>query len=353
VVVEEMRLPLPAPCDGCGAAALCPASGAPRRAAGHALRALRHADLGAASLAAIHAIAAAFNRPAPPAALQLLVELHALRRGIHALPPLPLEFSLKRAADRLSPALRIVEYSPYAPRGLPSRQVRGPARARALAALAERLAGAPASGAPRWLAAVQGAQSEGLELSFGLDIDLECGGLRPQLYAHVEAAPRAGAEAVLRGVLGFAGVEPAQVARVAALHALGASAGGSDLVLATYSPTPASPRRVKLYFARPLASGHEPSGLRPAVGGALGPFMPAAGLAVLVADSAAVRWEKWDFPCARHPQAARDVAGAFSEGLRPEDSRRVQGILDGEDFMPWTTWLSVGSNASAVYFVPR
>jgi hypothetical protein len=344
-VVEAMHTPLVAPCDACGAAAVCPASVAPRRPMRGALRPLRHDDLTAAALAAMRSIAGVFGRPVPAAAIAGLVQIQALRRGVHALPPLPFELSLKRTADRLDPVLRLVEYNPRSRDGLPSREERGPARRSALA----RLVAPGGADAEAFLAEVEPTQSPGLELSVGLEIDLAGEGVRAQLYAHVEPGPREQAQALVERVLAFAGAEGPQIRAVVDLL----DGPGSELVLAAYAPRESSSRRVKLYFARDLDAAHDRSGLATADLGALAPYAPRAGLAVLVVGAGKVGWEKWDFPCARHFQQTAALPAAFADGLAAEDAGRVARILDGEAFAPWYTWLSVGRAAQTVYFVPR
>ncbi len=345
--VRAVSGPLVAPCDGCGAAVVCPASAVPRRSTGGALRPLRHDEPTAAALAAMRSVAAAFGRPVPAAAIDALVQIQALRRGVHALPPVPFELSLKRSGGGLEPALRFVEYSPRSPPGASSREARGPSRRRVLAALAGRVDPSSGAEAAAFVAEVEAAQSPGLEVSVGVEVDLAGEGARAQLYAHVEPEPRGGARSVVERVLAFAGAPGPEVLAVLDLLS------GSDLVLAAHAPRGGASRRVKLYFARALDAGHDPSGLAPADLGPLAPYAPRAGLAVLVAEAGSVRWEKWDFPCARHFQRTEALPAAFADGLGGEDAARVARILDGEAFAPWYTWLSVGRAARTVYFVPR
>jgi hypothetical protein len=124
-------------------------------------------------------------------------------------------------------------------------------------------------------------------------------------------------------------------------------------VLVALAPGDGKPRRTKVYLERPLDQGHEASGLKPADTGTLRSFAANRGLAVLACDSETPLWEKWDFPCAVHYQLAAGLASAFAEGLGDEDRARIAGLLDGRRFAPWPTWLSVGRDASTLYFVPR
>ena len=126
----------------------------------------------------------------------------------------------------------------------------------------------------------------------------------------------------------------------------------SDVVLIALSPSRGAPRRTKVYFERRLADGHA-SGLLPAEPGALAPFAPDRGLAVLACESGRLRWEKWDFPCATHYQRSGGLAAAFATGLDPLERARVEQLLDGRRFAPWPTWLSVNPVGSTLYFVPR
>jgi hypothetical protein len=341
--VASRSVTLPKPCDTCGVAARCPAPLTSPPAA--ALRPLRHADATAAALSAVTSIAAAFDRPVPATALRFLTEVQALRRGLHSITPLPLELSLKCTGARVDPTLRLVEYSPRSPRGAGSRESRGPARRRALVGIVERLAGTVASEASAWIERLEPHASAGLELSIGVEIDLASDRVRPQLYAHVE--PESEPRHLVEAMLAFAGTESQDV------QAIAEGPHPSALVLAAYGPTAAALRRVKLYFARPLVSGHARSGLAPASLDPFAAFAPDSGLAVLAADAGGCVWEKWDFPCARHFQATGALPAAFARGLDEPDAERVHAILDGGAFAPWYTWLSVGRVSRAVYFVPR
>jgi hypothetical protein len=350
--VAEMLTPLIAPCDACGVAAMCPASAVPRLDTPRPLRALRHAEAGAAALSAMTAVANAFDRPLPEIAVRITNELSLLRAGIHSLPPVPFELSLKRRSDELESVLRFVEYSPRSPHGMPSRTERGPERRRRLIDLAES-ATASATDCRAWLSEIEAAQSRAVDLSLGFEIDLGTNAIRPQLYAHVEAMPREAARDLAMRTLRFAGVAAESAEPILAMHEIGGE-GGSDLVLAAHSPSPASPRRTKLYFERALRSGHRAARLEP-LGplGALEAFAPTRGLAVLVAEQGRVDWEKWDFPCAVHYQGAEGLSTAFAEGLRAADEARVHRLMDGTRFAPWPTWISVGRATRAMYFVPR
>ena len=151
----------------------------------------------------------------------------------------------------------------------------------------------------------------------------------------------------LEGVLAWSAVDAA--ARVSAMNV----ARTSDVVLVAHAPTPSSPRRTKVYFSRRLDDEHPSSGLRRAELGALAPFAPSRGLAVLSCEASGVRWEKWDFQCAAHYQVAEGLASAFAEGLASGERSRVLRLLDGKSFAPWPTWLSVGRSAKTLYLVPR
>jgi hypothetical protein len=344
-IAPKQAVLLPEPCNACGAAACCPAL--PASPPAMPLRPLRHAEATAAALAAVSSIAAAFERPVPAAALQFLVEVQALRRGLHSIPPVPFELSLKRSDTRLDATLRIVEYSPRSPPGADSRGVRGPVRRRALVRILERMAGTVASEAAAWLERVERHASVGLEMSIGVEIDLATGGVRPQLYAHVEPESGPRARDLVEAMLAFASAVSPDV------RAIAEEPGGSALVLAAHAPTAGTPHRVKLYFARALASGHARSGLVAANPGSLAAYAPDTGLAVLAADGRGAVWEKWDFPCARHFQATQALPEDFARGLDDPDAARIRRILDGDTFAPWYTWLSVGRGSRAVYFVPR
>jgi hypothetical protein len=347
--VAYVHTPIVEPCDACGAAIYCPANAAPRPRPARPLRILRFQDPTAAALAAIHAVAAAWKRPVPSGSLEVLTSLLSLREGALGVPQVPLELSLKRSRTALLPRLRFVEYSPRSRPGLPSREERSPLRRRHLIELAE---GLGASEARAWVDALAPGQPEGMELSFGVDADLDGGPVLAQLYAHVEPSDRAAMVAALRSILAWCGAQGSQAARAIDLASGANGATRSDVVLVSLSPGPRDPRRTKIYFARRLADG-DASGLHPADPGPLRAFAHERGLAVLACDSGALRWEKWDFPCAPHYQLCGGLAEAFASGLPAEERSRVVGLLDGRRFAPWPTWLSVGPDASTLYFVPR
>jgi hypothetical protein len=311
---------------------------------------LRHRDPTAAALAAAHAVAGAWSRPIPAAAMDALLALLGGRAGALGVPPIPLELSLKRSAGALLPRLRVVEYSPRSRPGLPAREDRAPLRRDRLIEIAEALGAAEARA---WVAMLEAEQPPGMELSFGLDADLHTGRVLPQLYAHIEPRDHARILGALRGALAWSGAGDAAVPPLLALATDGGEAARSDVVLIALSPAAGAPRRTKAYFSRPLAAPHAPSGLLPARPGALGAFAPARGLAVLSCEPGALRWEKWDFPCSAHYQRAEGLAAAFAGGLPGEDQERVTRLLDGRTFAAWPTWLSAGTSTATLYFVPR
>jgi hypothetical protein len=360
--IVEMKTPLVAPCSDCGVAARCPANAVQRATPRHAISPLRHGESSTAMLAAVSAITEAFDVEVPAAALRAILELCALRAGIHSLVPLPFELSLKCADDRLEPVLRFVEYSPRSPRGMPSRLERNPERRRQLLAIAAKLTTHGATAEPAsdvvasanaWLAEIERTQSAALDMSLGFEIDLTTLTTRPQLYAHVEATPRARVHELIERTLAFSGVSSDAARPFLDLHALHPGRPRSDVVLAAFSPSANAPRRTKLYFTRALREGHAESQLTPAETGALAAFAPDSGLAVLVAERSAARWEKWDFPCARHFQRSAGLVDAFAEGLASSDAARLKRILSGSRFAVWPTWLSVGRAARTIYFIPR
>jgi hypothetical protein len=333
---------LVAPCDGCGVAAACPASAEPAQGP-RALRPLRHAEPFAAALAALRAVAAAWDRP-PHAALEAeLVSLVAERSGARAVPPPPFELSLKVVQGRLEPALRVVEYSATGPWRLERARLRLPA----LVARATRLM--PDAPFADWLALVAAAQPPGLEVSLGLEARLDGAALRPQLYAHIDPCDRAAqlrlAEALVRWSSGAS-------APLAALFAAPFDRPVA-LVLVAHAPASGDPRRLKLYLSAPLAAAHASSGLTPAPLGALAAHAPPFGLAVLECGVAGVRWRKHDFPSATHFQRAAGLAADFARGLDAADGARLRRLLDGGAFAAWPTWLSVSDDARSLYFIPR
>jgi hypothetical protein len=345
------RTPLASPCDRCGAAMYCPTSAGPSPPASSSLRPLRHLEPTAAAVVALHAIAAAFGKPIPALALDTLVGILGARVGLLSVPAAPLEFSLKRGVDALLPHLRVVEYSPRSRPGLPTREERGPLRRARLSQLARALGAAEVDA---WIDLVEQAQPAGLELTFGLDADLESGRVLPQLYAHIEPRDRPRMLDVLGRILAWSCPDTAGLAAVTELAEGGASTPErSDIVLVAHAPGPGAPRRTKVYFARTLAAGHPASGLYPARLDALSGYAPEHGLCVLSCGPGGARWEKWDFPCASHHQRASGLAAAFAEGLPPAERRRVEELLDGRAFAPWPTWLSVGRDARTLYFVAR
>jgi hypothetical protein len=347
--VAHVHTPIVEPCDACGAALYCPANAAPRPRPARPLRILRFQDPTAAALAGIHAVAAAWQRPVPSRALEVLTSLLAVREGVLGVPQAPLELSLKRSRTALLPRLRFVEYSPRSRRGLPPREERSPLRRRHLIELAEGLGAPEARG---WIDALAPGQPEGMELSFGVDADLEGGPVLAQLYAHVEPSDRSAMVATLQNVLAWCGAQGSLAARAIALASGSEGATRSDVVLVSLSPGPRDPRRTKIYFARRLAEG-DGSGLAPADPGPLRAFAHERGLAVLACDSGVLRWEKWDFPCGPHYQLCGGLAEAFASGLPEQERSRIVSLLDGRRFAPWPTWLSVGPDASTLYFVPR
>jgi FAD/FMN-containing dehydrogenase len=345
----RVHTPLVAPCNACGAAVYCPANSAPRAPIAGPLRVLRHQDATAAALAAVHAVAAEWKKPVPAAALEAVLALLTDRVGVLGVPPVPFELSLKRSAAALLPRLRLVEYSPRSRAGLPTREERASPRAARLVALAEVLGASDARG---WIDAVVSAQPPGLELSFGVDADLEGGPVLPQIYAHVEPRDRVRMVDTLRAVLAWGGAASSEVERYVPLVEWPDEAVRSDVTLVSLSPADGAPRRVKVYFGRALSEGHA-TGLRPADPGPLRPYAPARGLAVLACEEGAICWEKWDFPCAAHYQRASGLAAAFARGLPSEEGARVERLLDGRRFAAWPTWLSVRPGEATLYFVPR
>jgi hypothetical protein len=317
-----------------------------REPAARPLRAIRHADDTAATLTAMRAICGAFGRPIPEAALDAILAILAARAGVLGVPPAPFEISLKRTRVALAPRLRVVEYSPRARRGLPSREERAPRRRDRLIEIA---AGLGAGEARAWAELLSAEQPPGLELSLGIDADIERGDARAQLYAHLEPRDRARMEGVVLRAIAWSGAGEEAAATARALL----QEPGADAVLLALSPAAGDPRRLKIYFSRRLDAAHAPSALAAADLGALAPFAPATGLAVLACEGGAARWEKWDFPCALHFQRASALAPAFAAGLPDAERTRALALLDGRRFTPWPTWLSVGGEAAALYFVPR
>src|SRR5579862_8038050 len=124
-----------------------------------------------------------------------------------------------------------------------------------------------------------------------------------------------------------------------------------ELVLAAHAPAPGQPRRIKLYFAVPLALAHEESGLAPARLGALGAVAPEWGLAVLECSGGGARWRKHDFPSTIHFQRLNDLLTIVP--IDASERARASGILSSQRFACWPTWLSVAGDSFALYFVPR
>jgi hypothetical protein len=345
--------PPPAPCDECSHALWCPANAVPARGSRAGLRPLRHREPTAAVLAAVRAICAVWGAPENPAIAAWVHEMVALRRGDLSGPAPSFELSLKREGKRLAPLLRVVDLhppmSPTWPAQAAATRRRGLLRASARG-LDQRQGGEGrvARAIDDFMDLIEAHQpelvGEPTGVSYGVETPVHGGPLRTQIYAHVQPGNDATAHALVRAALGWVGVTPAAIARFT---------GFSDartVALITHAPLPDDPRRIKIYVRAPLDTRDAASGLEPLARPA---WAPSFGLAVLCCDAGDTGWEKWDFPCAAHFQAAAPVFESFCDGMADEDAQRARRIVDGRQFAPWPTWLSVRPNARTIYLNPR
>jgi hypothetical protein len=208
---------------------------------------------------------------------------------------------------------------------------------------------APGAPVAEWLALVERRQPAGLELSIGCDAALDGSSLRAQLYAHLDPGDRDPLLALADDVVRWSTGAPSPLAPLFA-RALDRPI---EPVLIAHAPREDDPRRTKLYVSVPLGLNDDATGLAAADTGALAPYAPPWGLAVLECGVGGVRWRKHDFPCTRHFQTAGGLAEDFGRDLYERDRSLLSRLLSGAAFAPWPTWLSVSPTERSLYFIPR
>lgn len=342
------------PCNSCGVASACELASSISPHHASLLRPLRHRNDLAAARAAIERTCAVFEAEVPERIDGFLQDVSARRRAMPNAVPTPLELSVKVANARLIPSVRVVEYAPLGGEDQASRVLRAEALERVVVSACPVAEDSTAA----WFRSLARNQRRHPEMSVGLDVPL----LEPamstvQAYAHVDPSDRASMRVLLADALAWGGVAQASHAGILKLLDLPGNvrdAGARPaLTLYSLSPSARDPRRIKLYFAAPLALAHAASGLEAFDPGPLSPFAPSWGLAVLEVSQGRAVWKKRDFPNLAHFQRAAPSVAAFAAQLQEPDAASLLRLFDGEAFAPWPTWLSMGEQAWTYYYVPR
>jgi len=346
---RELDLPLArplaptGPCMDCSHAMVCPAN-AVEGGSREGLRPLRHREPTTGLLTALRTMSEAWRLQLNPATSRWVDDARTRRRGVLSAPILPFELSLKRTGSRLAPLVRIVDIFPPTPTAWPTAAQRSASYLEALRA------SVPAfnteleiKNIETFLDLVCAERGAGASVSYGIEAPLGEGSVRTQLYAHLPRGQEG--QALVRKVLSWAGAE------AKALELAMTFCAAHQLALVTLAPLPDEPRRVKIYVSAPLSTCDPSTGLEP-----LDPvpsYAPTHGLAVLACGAQGLAWEKWDFRCMAHFQTFAPVLEDFVAGLDPVDEARARRILNGLDFAPWPTWISVRPHARTLYFSPR
>jgi hypothetical protein len=332
---DLVEAPRSGPCARCGRAGGCFAARSFDEERND-LKPLRHADSGAAEIAALRVLAAAAGVPIAQAleAYSLLTTAAGDRAVEGAL---PLEYSVRLPRGQQQPdRLRFVSYYPLVTSDAARERINRGRRAAVRELAARWLTADEAAVLDAWLECARQTQPATLGLSIGVEID--AAGVRLQVYAHPE--PNGDA-------LRFA------AAAVAAL-------GGSPRAI----PQPESPpvlvgialsanRRpgLKLYYHRVWGERGD-TGLLPDGMADLEPFNPGWGLAIQEHVDGGAAWAKWDFPVTTHYQDYERFLAAFW-GATGCPRRESPEWLSGDQFSPWPTWASLGRGGWALYFHAR
>ncbi|MEM9459447.1 MAG: hypothetical protein AAGF11_35035 [Myxococcota bacterium] len=334
----------PSPCNDCSHAMWCPANAAPAVAPRQGLRPLRHREPTAAVLAALRSIYEAWGVAPSEAVTTWVHEAVAVRRGELSGPVFPFELSLKREHDRLAPLVRVVDMHPPMPPSWSTQEARCARRRRWLRESARALNDGPTARAvDDFMDWVEGHQEPTSWISYGIEGSVHGGRPRTQIYAHAPHDADASL-AFVRAALDWAGAPRAFIARLLAF------CESRVIALVAHAPVAEDPRRIKLYVGASLSTREPDIGLEPV---APPVYAPSHGLAVLRCGVDGPRWEKWDFRCMAHFQRFGPVLEDFVAGVRAQDVTRIRRILDGQDFAPWPTWVSMRPSARTIYFNPR